>query len=229
MVALFVFIQQARKREVEVFVGSANIEALISHSGLPRPLSYHGLGAGDSHRGLSYFRRSRISVWGSGPALMQILVSHLSGFPLGSQSTSGPSARPRSSGSCRRCRRQKEGRKEGSWVKAAAASSAWGSLWATGGSHFPRGSWTFEEPPRARREGGLETGGSAPSPPWPEVTNYSTYLGAKGRTQGLGCFQGRGRGTGSPIRRETFCAFSAGPYGVGSTNYRSFLINNRLI
>lgn len=40
---------------------------------------------------------------------------------------------------------------------------------------------------------------------------------------------GHGKRDGEPYTWRNLCAFSEGPYGVESINYRSFLINNRLI
>lgn len=169
---------------------------------------------------------SRISTWGVGRALGQVLVFHPSGFPWGARALRSLWSVPRRS---RRRRRRKEGRKDGRKQGQSRTS-----LFRSGGVCGLPGAPTSPEAPDPSKNAGAQRGpppGRAwdrLSPSWPEVTS-STNLGAKGRTQGLGCFRGRGQGTGSPTRGETFCAFSAGPYGEQSINYRSFLINNRLI
>lgn len=198
------------RRGNKIFLGFPKIDSVMAHPAFPEPCPAASWGQ----------RRVIPCAPGFLPGVL-VLPLGRSWF-LVSQGSPGAPGHLRASGQLR-----KEGRKQG--LSRNRLFRSGGICGAAGGSP------TSPEAPGPSKDAGSQHGpawnapGLPLSPPWPEVTS-STHLGAKGRTQRLGCFLGgRGKGTGSPTRGETFCAFSAGPYGVRSINYRSFLINNRLI
>lgn len=131
----------------------------------------------------------------AGPGLPSLWV------PLGSQGISEPSARPRRSR--RRRRRRKEGRKQG---------QSHSRVFRSGGVCGPPGTPTSPEDPGPSKIAGAQrvpprnAPGPPLNPPWPEVTS-STYPGAKGRTQGLGCFRGGKKGREAPHAEKPFVPF----------------------
>lgn len=180
------------RRGNKIFLGFPKIDSVMANSAFPEP--------------------SPAASWGQRGAipcapgfLRGVLV-----LPLGrswflvSQGSPGAPGHLRASGQLR-----KEGRKQGQSRNRLFRSG--GVCGAAGGSP------TSPEAPGPSKDAGSKHGAAwnAPgpplSPPWPEVTS-STHLGAKGRTQGLGCFLGGGGGEGKRnrephTRRNLLCLF----------------------
>lgn len=136
-------------------------------------------------------------MWGSDPTLRQVLVSHVSGFPFRGQGTPGPWAGLQ---------------KEGSWVKAAAASSALGESAGRWGLPLPQRLLALLRTCEVHSGGCLGTPGSpGPLPGGSDELHLPWGHREDARARVL---WGEGRKDGESYTWRNLCAFSAGPYGV---------------
>lgn len=102
-------------------------------------------------------------------------------------------------------------------------------LFRSGGTRWRSGAPISPDAPGSSKDQGRPQNSLGPRVPSLAGSDEFHLPEAKSGHPSLGCFGGeRKKDWGAPHVEKPFVPF-AGPYGVGSINYRSFLINNRLI